>query len=284
LTNLCRHFTLHSAKIYLCYNFRSSSLLAYLQQTRRNDLQKLLPFTLAYVLLVCAHAQTLPLTARVPPPSPQAATGVSLTDATKPAGLMPFRTTFGTAQKDYILEATGAGCAFLDYDNDGWLDIYLVNGTTLEAINANPKSKIQNPKAALFRNNKNGTFTDVTRAAGVANERFGQGVCVGDFDHDGWADLYVTNFGPNRLYRNNRNGTFTDIAEKAGVALGGWSTGCAFGDYDGDGLLDLFVAGYVKFDLKNLPPPATGKDNPPSAIRDPQSAIICSDAPLVITK
>jgi hypothetical protein len=183
---------------------------------------------------------------------------------------MAFHATFGTLQKDYILEATGAGCAFLDYDNDGWLDIYLVNGATLE-VSQNPKPKTPNPKAALFRNNKNGTFTDVTRVAGVANERFGQGVCVGDFDNDGWADLYVTNFGPNRLYRNNRNGTFTDIAEKAGVALGDWSSGCAFGDYDGDGLLDLFVAGYVKFDLKNLPPPATGSTTPQSAIQTSQS-------------
>lgn len=172
---------------------------------------------------------------------------------------MSFRTTFGTSQKDYIFEATGAGCAFLDYNNDGWLDIYLVNGTSLEASNAALKMKPQAPRAALFRNNKNGTFTNVTPTAGVANERFGQGVCAGDFDNDGWADLYVTNFGKNRLYRNNHNGTFTDIAEKAGVSGGGWSTGCAFGDYDGDGLLDLFVAGYVRFDLKNPPPAATGQ-------------------------
>jgi hypothetical protein len=226
---------------------------------------------LAYVFFVCAHAQTLPLTTRVPPPSPQAAAQVSFADATKPAGLLAFRTTFGTPAKDYILEATGAGCAFFDYDNDGWLDIYLVNGGTLDQLKPKPKAQSQKPKAALFHNNKDGTFTDVTDKAGVANERFGQGVCAGDFDNDGWADLYVTNFGQNRLYRNNRNGTFTDIAGKAGVVADGWSTGCAFGDYDGDGWLDLFVAGYVKFDVDNPPPPATGSANPPSATQTPPS-------------
>jgi hypothetical protein len=233
---------------------------------------------LAYVFFVCAHAQTLPSTTRVPPPSPQAAAQVNFADATKPAGLLAFRTTFGKPAKDYILEATGAGCAFFDYDNDGWLDIYLVNGGTLDQLKPQLKAQSRKPKAALFRNNKDGTFTDVTDKAGVANERFGQGVCAGDFDNDGWADLYVTNFGQNRLYRNNRNGTFTDIAGKAGVVAGGWSTGCAFGDYDGDGWLDLFVAGYVKFDVDNPPPAATasggeGKpNNPQSAIRNPQSS------------
>ncbi len=226
-------------------------------------------------ILVGAQSAPMPLTARVPGTSPTAAAGVHFTEVTKQAGLAGFRTTFGTAAKDYILEATGAGCAFFDYDNDGWLDLYLVNGGTLDQLQPHPKSKIQNPKSALFRNNQDGTFTEITMKAGVANERFGQGVCAGDFDNDGWTDLYVTNFGKNRLYRNNRNGTFTDIAEKAGVALGGWSTGCAFGDYDGDGLLDLFVAGYVKFDVNNPPPAATVREgesvNPQSAIQTPQS-------------
>jgi enediyne biosynthesis protein E4 len=209
--------------------------------------------------LVIAQSPSLPLTARVPGTSPTAAARVQFSDVTSQAGLASFRTVFGTAAKDYIPEATGAGCAFLDYDNDGWLDIYLVNGGSLNQFPPHPPSTVHNPQSALFHNNRDGSFTNVTAKAGVANERFGQGVCAGDFDNDGWTDLYITNFGINRLYRNNRNGTFTDIAERAGVTLGGWSTGCAFGDYDGDGLLDLFVAGYVKFDVNNPPPAASAK-------------------------
>jgi enediyne biosynthesis protein E4 len=206
------------------------------------------------LLSISSSAQSnLPLTARVPPPSSAAAPGVRYEDVTKSAGLGGFRFTSGTAIKDYIIEAPGAGSAFVDYDNDGWLDIYLPNGSSLEAMRGRGKA----PSAALYRNNRDGTFSDVTGKAGVANERWGQGVCSGDFDNDGWQDLYLTNFGKNRLYRNNRDGTFTDIAEKAGLTLGNWSTGCAFGDYDGNGRLDLFVAGYIDFDLDNLPPPAT---------------------------
>ena len=205
-------------------------------------------------MLVAVRQSTAPLTVRVPGPSANAAPGVTFTDVTRAAGLSGFRFVSGTPAKDYLVESTGAGCAFVDFDNDGWLDIYLVNGSTIEAVRGRAKA----PGAALYRNNKDGTFVDVTAKAGVANERWGQGVSAGDFDNDGWQDLYVTNFGKNRLYRNNRDGTFTDIAEKAGVALGSWSTGCAFGDYDGDGLLDLFVAGYVAFDIDNPPPPASG--------------------------
>jgi hypothetical protein len=206
--------------------------------------------------IVASRRQNPPLTAQVPKPSASAAPGVSFVDVTKTAGLGGFRFVSGTPAKDYIIEAPGAGCAFLDYDNDGWLDIYLVNGSTLDAL----RGKAKAPRAALYHNNRDGSFTDVTDKGGVANERWGQGVCVGDFDNDGWEDLYVTNFGKNRLYRNNGDGTFTDIAEKAGAALAGgaWSTGCAFGDYDGDGRLDLFVAGYVDFDIDNPPPPASG--------------------------
>src|SRR5207244_4272443 len=144
--------------------------------------------------------------------------------------------------------------------NDGWLDVYLVNGSTWAALAGREPA----PSAALFHNNHDGTFTDVTAAAGVANGRWGQGVCVGDFDNDGLSDLYVTNFGRNRLYRNTGPGTFTDVAESAGVAVDGWSTGCAFGDYDGDGKLDLFVAGYVKLDPAHLPP-APPHDGAPAA-------------------
>ncbi|HWQ35602.1 MAG TPA: CRTAC1 family protein [Blastocatellia bacterium] len=210
--------------------------------------------TLTLLHFTDAQEKNLPLTVRAPEPSPFAAPGVTLTDVTKAAGLGGFRHVSGSPGKDYIIEATGSGCAFIDYDNDGWLDIYLVNGGTMDVLRGREKA----PHAALFHNNKDGTFTDVTEQAGVASERFGQGVCAGDFDNDGWTDLYVTNYGKNRLYRNNGNGTFTDVAERAGVAAGAWSTGCAFGDYDGDGLLDLFVAGYIELDLNRLPPPGTG--------------------------
>lgn len=204
--------------------------------------------------IVIDGQQARPPTAQIPKPSTYAAPGVSFTEATKAAGLGGFRFVSGTAAKDYLPEAMGAGVAFVDYDNDGWLDVYLVNGATIDFL----RGKAKAPRAALYRNNRDGTFSDVTDQSDVANDGWGQGVCAGDFDNDGWTDLYVTNLGKNRLYRNNRNGSFTDIAEKAGVACGGWSTGAAFGDYDGDGLLDLYAAGYVDFDLDRLPPPATG--------------------------
>jgi enediyne biosynthesis protein E4 len=169
------------------------------------------------------------------------------------AGLTAWRHTMGTPGKPYIIEANGSGVALLDYDNDGWLDIYLVNGSTYEAL----AGKAPAPHAALFHNNHDGTFTDVAVKAGVTNDRWGFGVAVGDYDNDGWPDLYVTNFGKNRLYHNNHDGTFTDVAERAGVTLGNWSTGATFGDYDGDGKLDLFVPGYVHLDLNQLPRPGS---------------------------
>ena len=165
------------------------------------------------------------------------------------AGLTKWREQTGTPKKQFILDTVGAGVALLDYDHDGWLDIYLVNGSTYDAMSG----KTIPPKAALFHNNHDGTFTNVALKAGVTNDRWGEGVAVGDFDNDGWPDLYVTNFGKNRLYRNNHNGTFTDVAEKAGVALGNWSTGATFGDYDGDGRLDLFVPGYIHYDIAHPP-------------------------------
>jgi enediyne biosynthesis protein E4 len=168
------------------------------------------------------------------------------------AGLTTWHHTAGTPEKRFILEANGAGVALLDYDNDGWLDIYLVNGTTYDAL----QGKATPPHSALFHNNHDGTFTDVAAKAGVTNDRWGYGVVVADYDNDGWPDLYVTNYGKNRLYHNNHDGTFTDVAEKAGVALGTWSTGATFGDYDGDGRLDLFVAGYLSYDVKE--PPVAG--------------------------
>ena len=170
-------------------------------------------------------------------------------DIAASSGLATWKHRMGTPEKNFILETVGSGVALLDYDNDGWLDIYLVNGSTVEAASG----KSASPHAALFHNNHDGTFTDVTAKAGVANDRWGFGAVVGDFDNDGWPDIYVSNYGKNRLYRNNHDGTFTDVAEKAGVTLGNWSTGATWGDYDGDGRLDLFVPGYVHYDLANQP-------------------------------
>src|SRR5437868_1976819 len=173
-------------------------------------------------------------------------------DVAQKAGLTSWKHTMGTPEKRYIIETNGSGVGLIDYDNDGWLDIYFVNGSTADAMNG----KAPAPKAALFHNNHDGTFTDVAAKAGVMNERWGVGVAVADYDNDGWPDIYVSNFGKNRLYHNNHDGTFTDVAEKAGVTLGTWSTGPTFGDYDGDGRLDLFVPGYAYYDFHD--PPTAG--------------------------
>jgi enediyne biosynthesis protein E4 len=170
-------------------------------------------------------------------------------DITKKAGLAGWTHKMGVPEKNFIVETNGSGVCLIDYNNDGWLDIYLVNGATFNSLDG----KEEPPHAALFRNNHNGTFTDVTQQAGVANDRWGYGCSVADYDNDGWPDLYVGNYGENRLYHNNHDGTFTDKAESARVALGNWSPGSAWGDYDGDGLLDLYVTGYVHFDRNNLP-------------------------------
>ena len=174
-------------------------------------------------------------------------------DISEKAGLTRWRHVMGTPEDTFIIETVGSGVALLDYDNDGWLDIYLVSGSTYDAVSG----KTSPPHAALFHNNHDGTFTDVAQQAGVTNDRWGFGVAVGDYDNDGWPDLYVTNFGKNRLYHNNHDGTFTDVAEKAGVALGNWSTGATFGDYDRDGRLDLFVPGYVHYDMDHPPVPGS---------------------------
>ena len=183
---------------------------------------------------------------------------VVFADITHVAGLDKFHHRSGTPEKRTIIETPGSGVALLDYDNDGWLDIYLLNGSTVAAL----KGKEEPPRAMLLHNNHDGTFTDVTDKAGVANERWGFGVAVSDYDNDGWPDIYVSNFGKNRLYHNNHDGTFTDVADKAGVTLGGWSTGATWGDYDHDGRLDLFVPGYAKFDPDH--PPISGQGGLPA--------------------
>src|SRR6266404_6230821 len=179
-------------------------------------------------------------------------------DATDKTALAGFLHHAGTLAKDYIFEVPSGGVAIFDYDGDGRPDIYFVNGGTIEALQGKEKPV----RAALFHNLGNWKFEDVTDKAGVANDRWGFGVAVGDYDNDGRPDMYVTNFGVSRLYHNNGNGTFTDMAEKLGVARKGWSTGPSWGDYDGDGRLDLFVPGYADIDLKNLPPSPSESGKP----------------------
>ena len=181
---------------------------------------------------------------------------MSFLNVGKEAGLNT-KTIFGGEHKNkYLLETTGCGVAFYDYDNDGWLDIFLVNGTRLEGFPAG-----DGPTNRLFHNNRDGTFTDITVKAGLVHAAgWGQGCCIGDYDNDGWDDLFITYFGKNVLYHNNGDGTFTDVSQKAGVAGNGkrWATGCAFLDYDRDGKLDLFVANYIDMDLATAPVPESG--------------------------
>jgi enediyne biosynthesis protein E4 len=181
--------------------------------------------------------------------------GASFVDVGRAAGLNA-KTIYGGEHKNkYLLETTGCGVAFYDYDNDGWLDIFLVNGWRLEGFPSG-----EEPTSHLFKNNRDGTFTDVTSKAGLVHHGWGQGVCIGDYDNDGHDDLFVSYFGKNVLYHNNGDGTFTDVTDKAGVGGNGkrWNTGCAFVDYDRDGKLDLFVANYIDLDLATAPVPESG--------------------------
>jgi hypothetical protein len=197
-------------------------------------------------------------TRAVPPPSPHATKGVTYEDLTTAAGLGRFRHEAGDPRKPYLPETIGSGVALFDYDNDGWVDIYLVNALSQAARRGEAAPR----GSALFRNNHDGTFTDVTVRAGLANNRWGTGVCVGDFDNDGREDVFVANLGPSRLYHNNGDRTFTDVSAKAGIDVNTWATGCAFGDYDGDGLLDLYIAGYVDFDWNHPPPAGESSESP----------------------
>ncbi len=181
--------------------------------------------------------------------------GISFVNVAPQAGITT-KTIYGDERRNrYLLETTGCGAAFINYDNDGWQDIFLVNGSRLERL-----PQAITPTNHLYRNNGDGTFRDVTEKAGLTRTGWGQGVSVGDYDNDGHDDIFISYFGKNALYRNNGNGTFTDIAEKAGVAnnRSRWGSGCAFLDYDRDGLLDLFVASYINLDLKTAPLPETG--------------------------
>ena len=192
------------------------------------------------------------------PPSTAHAGPAWFEDVAAKSGLHVLNVNGERTTKKYIIEATGSGVAIFDYDNDGWPDIFLVNGESLHQVagphGTTPKGA---PTSHLFHNNHDGTFTDVTVRAGLVGTGWGQGVCVGDYDNDGYDDLYVTAYGHNRLYHNQGNGTFKEVAAKAGAAGSGeeWGTGCAFVDYDRDGKLDIAIANYVHFDLAKTPPP-----------------------------
>jgi len=213
-------------------------------QSRRGFLQVMGQAGIGSLLPLAGIAQLL--AAPVTPP-------VVFTDVTAKAGLSKAVNTSGSAtNKQLLLEEMGGGAAFFDYDNDGWLDIFLVNGTSLD-----PAVRERNPASYLFHNNRDGTFTDVSQQAGLIHSGWGQGCCVGDYDNDGFDDLFVSYFGRNVLYHNNGNGTFTDVSEKAGVTGSSdrWGAGCCFLDYDRDGHLDLFVANYVSYDPARAPKP-----------------------------
>jgi enediyne biosynthesis protein E4 len=182
---------------------------------------------------------------------------VTFTDVAGAAGLSTPTIYGGIDRKRFIIETNGCGVAFFDYDNDGWMDVLILSGTRLEALPSGGK-----PTNRLYRNNHNGTFTDVTDKAGLRRNGWASSVCAGDYDNDGYDDLFITYWGQNVLYRNNGNGTFTDQTQKAGLSttLTRWGSGCTFVDYDRDGKLDLFVANYLKFDLASTPEPGKGSN------------------------
>ncbi len=208
-------------------------------------------------LLTLLAASTAPMRAQM------ASRGVKPAPRGKPSGL-PFHARFtnvaakagldrplvygGVEGFDYIVESMGTGVAFIDYDNDGWMDLFIPNGTRLGGAPPGTTNR-------LYRNNRDGTFTDVTEKAGLVRSGWAEGVTVGDFNNDGFEDIFVTYWGENVLYRNNGDGTFTDVTRQAGLLHGGkrWGTGCTWLDYNRDGLLDLFVSNYVKFDFERIP-------------------------------
>ena len=183
--------------------------------------------------------------------TPPDAHGVQFIDVGKQAGLTFPNVWGGIDHKTSIIETKGSGIAFFDYDNDGWLDIYLTNGNRLDTT----WPKGQAPTSHLFKNNRNGTFTDVTEHSGLARTGWQTGICVGDYDNDGWDDLFCCFWGHNILFHNNGNGTFTDVTRKAGLHSdqGRWGAGCTFLDYDRDGHLDLFVCNYITLDPDKPP-------------------------------
>jgi len=211
--------------------FRHSNFVAGLSGSlRRRDFIRTLAGTIAF--------SCFPSLART-----SEATASPFTEIVSSASGIAWTHVSGSSPEKYLPESTGAGCAFLDYDNDGWMDIYLVNSGPCDFFT--PGKPLRN---ALYRNNRDGTFTDVTETAGVAGGGYGMGVAVGDYNRDGFPDLFVTQYGRSILYRNNGDGTFTDVTQKAGVAAPGWSSSAVWFDYDNDGKLDLFVCRFVDFD------------------------------------
>lgn len=191
-------------------------------------------------------------------------------DRTVASGLSAFVNRSGGPEKRYIIETKSGGAGAFDFDNDGWIDVYLLTASPWEAL----FGKAEHGVSRLFRNRGDGTFEDVTEKAGVPNRSWAFGVVAGDYNGDGWVDLYVSNFGPNRLYRNNGDGTFTDVAATAGVVLADYmTTGASFGDYDKDGDLDLFVCGYAAFNP--LKPPQGGVDVPINYCRFRGTEVMC---------
>ncbi|MGA8027008.1 MAG: CRTAC1 family protein [Bryobacteraceae bacterium] len=183
---------------------------------------------------------------------PVLAPGPWFVDAARDSGLARFRNTCGSPVKDWLVETVGSGVALFDYNNDGLTDVFFVNGSSFQIL-ADPR--LPRTSSRLFRNNGDGTFTDVTADSGLKNEGWGVGVTVGDYDNDGYRDVFITNFGTNALFHNNGDGTFTNVTREAGLEGGNWSTGCAWGDYDRDGRLDLYVSRYVDFDTARIPRP-----------------------------
>jgi hypothetical protein len=219
---------------------------------KRNAVRRALPTI--FVMLCGMNASVAQEGHNMPPPPHPGAKATEcagrpipqLEDITAKAGIA-FKHSSDPAKK-YIVESMSGGVILFDYDRDGWLDIYFTNAPSVAmAMNG------ETSRGALYHNNRDGTFTDVTDKAGIGTPCFAMGGAVGDYDNDGWPDLYVTCFGGNVLFHNNGDGTFSDVAKKAGVADGRWSAGAAFGDYDGDGFLDLAVVNYVDFHLNELP-------------------------------
>ena len=174
----------------------------------------------------------------------------SFSDSGRSAGLRYVMVSGDKQEKRFLIESVGGGLAVLDYNNDGWMDLYVAGGGTIETSRAGQGERYP---GALYRNNRDGTFADVTRSSGVVNKFWGKGALAADFNNDGFPDLYLCNYGPNMLFLNNRDGTFRDATATAGVGDPRWSSAAAAADYDGDGNLDLFVANYLDYDLNHLP-------------------------------
>ncbi|MSO22283.1 MAG: CRTAC1 family protein [Acidobacteria bacterium] len=197
---------------------------------------------LALWTLFSVHGRTAQQAGRVP----------QFSDVTASAGIKFVHINGAETEKQYLFEAKGAGLGFFDFDNDGWLDLFIVQGSTMERFRTG-----KTPHGSLYRNKRDGTFEDITEKAGLTSSAWGMGVTFGDYDNDGFVDIYLTNLKENILYKNLGNGTFRDVTSQAGVRNSGWGSSAAFGDYDQDGDLDLYVCNYIAYDWKHLPLPGS---------------------------